>query len=74
MVKTIDDKVALLRTPSLHIMGQTDPLLHDSTVLKDLYADSSSRVIMMHEEGHNIPSIRTKLYPGIQRFLADQHS
>jgi Serine hydrolase (FSH1) len=70
----IIDKAALLRTPSLHIMGQADPLLPESKVLKDLYVDSTSRIIMMHEEGHNVPSIRTNLYPAIQRFLVDQNS
>ena len=63
------DKEALLRIPSLHIMGKADPFLPDSTVLRSLYADSPSKVIMTHEEGHNIPSVRTMLYPGIQNFL-----
>lgn len=49
-------------------MGDIDPLLPDSKILFDLYS-TTSRNILMHEEGHNIPSIRTNLYPKINDFL-----
>jgi hypothetical protein len=52
-------------------MGDIDPLLSDSKKLFDLYSDKS-RNILTHEEGHNIPSIRTNLYPKIQDFLDKQ--
>jgi hypothetical protein len=55
----------------MHIMGDIDPLLSDSKQLFDLYSDKS-RNILTHEEGHNIPSIRTNLYPKIQDFLDKQ--
>ena len=63
----------LLRTPSLHIMGDIDPLLPESLVLRDLYANTKDRVVLTHDEGHNIPSIRTGIYPKIQAFL-DLHA
>lgn len=66
------DKNPLFTTPSLHIMGSIDPLLPDSQLLHSLYSDTPKRETMVHEEGHNIPSMRTELYPKIQAFLTAQ--
>jgi hypothetical protein len=59
----------LFRVPSLHVMGQQDPLLPDSLILESLYAATPDRVTLSHIEGHNIPSIRTNIYPQIQKFI-----
>ena len=61
-----------LAFPSLHIMGEIDPLLPDSLLLEELYADNTNRHTLKHSEGHNIPSIRTNLYPKIEDFLTLQ--
>ena len=53
-------------------MGEIDPLLSDSLLLEKLYHDNSNRRNLRHDEGHNIPSIRTNLYPKIQEFLTLQ--
>jgi Serine hydrolase (FSH1) len=59
----------LFRIPSLHIMGQEDPLLPENLILESLYAAIPERVTLSHIEGHNIPSIRTNIYPQIQKFI-----
>lgn len=61
-----DDSVVQL--PSLHIMGQADFLLPQSKELEAQF-DSTLKSSMLHEEGHNIPSIRTKLYPLIKSWV-----
>lgn len=55
--------------PSLHIMGEIDPLLPESLILESLYAAIPERVTLTHVEGHNIPSMRTNLYPQIEEFI-----
>ena len=55
-------------------MGLIDPLLSDSLILQELYTDNSNKIILKHEEGHNIPSMRTNLYLPIQKFLTFQMS
>ena len=55
-----------LRTPSLHIHGTSDPLLPYSQRLLAMFADSPRRTLLQHTEGHNIPSIRTGLYPKVR--------
>lgn len=54
--------------PSLHITGAADPFLSRSTALEGLYRDEM-RHALRHEEGHNIPSMRTELYPMINEWL-----
>ncbi len=60
-----DKKIAI---PSLHVMGRADPLLAQSRALVQLF-DEDSRTLMEHEEGHNIPSLRSGLYPGITQWI-----
>jgi hypothetical protein len=56
--------------PSLHIMGLHDEYRPRSEELSDMYDDANDmRTIIVHEEGHNIPSIRTKLYPQITAWM-----
>ena len=47
-----------LMAPSLHIMGEEDPYLEHSKRLTTFFSSETSRV-MVHPEGHNIPSMRT---------------
>lgn len=54
--------------PSLHIMGRADPLLPRSEQLLAFY-NSDKATVLYHSEGHNIPSIRTELYPVILTWL-----
>ena len=63
--------VAPLALPSLHIHGLADPYLELSQRLLDMYAQTG-RALLQHEEGHNIPSIRTNLYAKINAWLAAQ--
>lgn len=69
LADNIPSSEGLLRIPSLHIMGEIDPLLPDSLILESLYSAVPERVTLTHAEGHNIPSIRTNIYPQIQKFL-----
>jgi len=55
--------------PSLHIQGKADSLLPLSERLAALY---SVRTVLVHEEGHNVPSMRTGLYPQIDAFLSER--
>eukprot|EP01038_Epipyxis_sp_PR26KG_P009677 gene9677-13030_t len=57
-----------LLIPNLHIIGRADPLLPLCQKLLGYY-DDSSRSELYHEEGHNIPSIRTGLYPSIRQWI-----
>jgi len=60
--------VRLVRTPSLHIHGLADPLLPYSQRLLAMY-EASNATLLQHTEGHNIPSIRTGLYPEINKWV-----
>jgi predicted esterase len=57
-----------LDIPSLHIIGRADPLLYRSERLLTFY-NPDKATILYHSEGHNIPSIRTQLYPTILMWL-----
>lgn len=57
-----------LDIPSLHIMGRADPLLSRSERLLTFY-NPDKATILYHSEGHNIPSMRTQLYPTILTWL-----
>jgi len=59
---------SILEIPSLHIQGFEDPFLDHSKRLETLFADNSTTIIE-HQEGHNIPSIRTNVYQKISDFL-----
>ena len=54
--------------PSLHIHGEADPYLERSKGLLK-YFDSSCATVLNHSEGHQIPSIRTKVYNQINTWL-----
>ena len=54
--------------PSLHIQGASDPFLSSSKKLEEMY-DPNTRTQMLHGEEHNIPSIRTELYPLIKSWV-----
>lgn len=58
--------------PSLHIMGTADPLLSRSNALLRYY-DSNHAQVLQHGEGHNIPSMRTGLYPSIKEWIDAQY-
>ena len=58
-----------LAVPSLHIMGEADPFLPESRKLEAMYA-ADARTSLTHQEKHNIPSVRTNLYPEIHRWIA----
>lgn len=59
-----------LTIPSLHIIGSQDKLLYLSERLKDMYDNNENqREILIHNEGHNIPSMRTNLYPLIRAWI-----
>eukprot|EP01034_Spumella_vulgaris_P026153 gene26153-32688_t len=53
---------------SLHIAGLSDPLLPRSRALIQLYSEHN-RKVLEHSEGHNIPSMRTDLYPAIKQWI-----
>jgi predicted esterase len=64
-----DIGVGGLSLPSLHIQGKTDSLLPMAERLAALYSHTS-KTVLQHAEGHNIPSIRTGVYPQIDAFLS----
>eukprot|EP01036_Dinobryon_divergens_P026076 gene26076-34684_t len=55
--------------PSLHLMGSADPFLSRSRLLRADFYEEASSTVLEHGEGHNIPSIRTNLYPAISQWL-----
>jgi hypothetical protein len=59
---------AHLLLPSLHIMGCRDFVYTRSVDLTNYY-DASMRVVLEHGEGHNIPSMRSGLYPIISEWV-----
>jgi len=65
MNDTSDDKICF---PSLHLYGSADPLYESCKNLEKFY-DENQRTSMEHNEGHNIPSIRTTLYPSIKTWI-----
>lgn len=54
--------------PNLHIQGAEDPYFSSSKRLEAFY-ESDKKLVMVHEEGHNIPTIRTELYPLINDWV-----
>lgn len=60
-----------MNIPSLHIIGTADPYEAYCLKLYEQY-NRENRQLMRHEEGHNIPSIRTGLYPQIKAWLDGQ--
>lgn len=60
-----------MAVPSIHIMGRADPLLSHSRQLATMYRDAD-RILLEHDEGHNIPSIRTEIYPRVAEWIQDQ--
>jgi hypothetical protein len=54
--------------PSLHLLGDIDPLRDECVRLQDYY-EPTARAVLEHDEGHNIPSMRTGLYPRISEWL-----
>lgn len=55
--------------PSLHIIGEADPYKENSRDLYNLYQDDNNRSILYHNEGHNIPSVRTGIYKDIEKYI-----
>mmetsp|Transcript_22062 Transcript_22062/g.37356 ORF Transcript_22062/g.37356 Transcript_22062/m.37356 type:complete len:246 (+) Transcript_22062:19-756(+) len=62
-----------LGVPTLHIMGANDPFIEQSRKLTTFF-DSHTSTLLNHGEGHNIPSLRTGLYPEIDAWLQSQMS
>ena len=58
----------MLTIPTLLIIGRADPYLKECNQLFERYQESTREVIY-HEEGHNIPSIRTELYPNFKAWI-----
>lgn len=58
----------VVNIPSLHIIGRKDPLSVRSEKLVTYFHESLTTVIY-HDEGHNIPSVRTGLYSTIYSWL-----
>ena len=63
-----DCSMEALNVNSLHIMGQKDPAFGRSIKLCEFYAENMVTKIE-HNEGHNIPSVRTKTYHLIKKWL-----
>ena len=59
--------------PSLHLAGDADALLPSSLSLHGKFFPENS-TLLRHSEGHNIPSIRTQLYPQIKTWIYSQTS
>ena len=57
-----------LPVPSLHIIGEEDPFKSISLELITWYQQDGMK-LCRHNEGHNIPSLRTELYPIIDLFI-----
>lgn len=63
---------APLEVASLHIMGARDPFRDYSLLLaRDWYAEGRRQTVE-HTEAHNIPSMRTGLYPMIRAWIAQR--
>jgi hypothetical protein len=52
-------------------MGLVDPHLNRSRQLRRDFYESTSSTVLEYDEGHNIPSIRTQLYPVISQWLEE---
>lgn len=63
----------MLNIPSLHLIGTEDEHLPFCNLLVERY-DAGLRKILTYPEGHNIPSIRTNLYPTIKFWIQEQRS
>ena len=59
---------AVIQIPSLHLIGDEDPYKDRCHCLVNYYA-ANKRTIITYPEGHNIPSIRTNIYPQILDWL-----
>ena len=59
--------------PSLHLVGLADPYLSRSRLLFSEFYEPDKRTLLEHEETHNVPSIRTGLYPTIKDWVAKQY-
>lgn len=57
--------------PSLHILGSADPLRDYSVKAVQFYGEET-RTVLEHQEGHNIPSLGTGLYPVIADWVQQQ--
>lgn len=65
---TLSNSSTLIEIPSLHIIGTQDLLKERSERLLN-YFNPATRTVMYHNEGHNIPSIRTELYGQIEAWM-----
>jgi len=64
----VSENTPEITLPSLHIMGTADQWLPQSKQLEQMF-NSDSRQIIIHQEGHNIPSIRTNSYSKIVKWV-----
>lgn len=58
-----------LDIPSLHLIGTQDSLMPRSKKLLEHFREEK-RTVLYHNEGHNVPSMRTGLYPEIAAWIA----
>ncbi len=54
--------------PSLHVMGKLDYVLPLSNQLASMY-DPEKRSSIIHNEGHNIPTVRSNTYDAIKHWI-----
>lgn len=65
---TGDTPPAPISLPSLHIIGENDPLIDKCHRLTQLYSDIS-RTVLHHTEDHRVPTMATHVYPSIHTWL-----
>lgn len=55
----------------MHIIGKADSYYSRSTEVVEFYKKNNkdNTKLLLHEEGHQIPSIRTGLYPHITNWI-----
>lgn len=64
----IEKKDLISHTPSLHILGANDQYFGYSERLLEMYS-VSTRTALYHQEGHQVPSSSTNLYPDIKLWV-----
>ena len=58
--------------PSLHLVGFKDRFLVRSMLLYSNFYDEKSTTIIGHGETHQVPSIKTNIYPAIKGWLTSK--
>ena len=53
-------------------MGEKDPYFNDSKSLSNRIYENDTKKVIIFNEGHNIPSIRTNIYPEVKEWIYSQ--